>query len=145
MELGVPELILAAITILTPLLTAVANQSKWDSKTKNGVAFGVALLLAVVYLAVTGGFADLSDVPATILAVYGLQQLVYKQFLSELAKKVEAATSVKTGETVVVEDDKENKVIDNGGIDAKVVIVGDDAGSDVDYSNGVDRREQPLG
>ena len=144
MELGVPELLLAAITVMTPILAAIANQSKWSSKTKNAVAFGISALLAIAYLFFTGALADLIDLPATILAVYGLQQLVYKQFMEKLSKEIEAATSVETGQVVVVEEDKENVVVETGGENAEVVIV-DDEPNVVDYSGRADRRDQPLG
>lgn len=123
MELGLPELLLAAVTVITPILAALINQSKWDSKVKNGVAFGVATVLAVVYLLMTGQLTDLTDIPTTVLTVYGLQQIVYKTLLEKLSKEIEAATSVKPGQTVVVEDDVPNKVIETGGTSASVVIV----------------------
>lgn len=127
MFIGVPEILLAAITVISPIFTAIATQSKWDSKVKNAVAFGVSLVLAVLYLAFTGGFADPSDIPAVVLAVYGLQQLVYKQFMTQLAKKVEAATSVKPGEKAVVEEDKKTVIEETGNTSAQVEIVEPDA------------------
>lgn len=123
--IGVPELILAAITILTPLVSAVAIQSKWDPKMKNAVAFGISLVLAVGYLLLTGGIADWTDVPAAVLAVYGLQQLVYKQFLHELSKRIEAVTDINKGEKVVVAEGEANQVVETGGENAEVVIVDD--------------------
>ena len=113
-ELGVPELVLAAITVLSTLVAAIANQSSWAPKTKNMVAFVISILLAVGYLAFTGGLNDLSDLPGTIFAVYGLQQLIYKQFLQELAKKIEAVTSVNKGEKVIVEEGEKNVVEETG-------------------------------
>ena len=127
MELGVPELLLAAITVLTPILAAIANQSQWSPKVKNGVAFGISALLAVAYMFFNGGFADVSDLPAVILAVYGLQQLVYKQFLEKLSKQIEAATDVKPGETVIVSEDKPNVTVETGGTDSNVIIENDEA------------------
>lgn len=127
MELGLPELLLAAVTVVTPIFNAIAIQSKWDSKTKNAVAFGVSLLLSAVYLFFTGGFADLSDIPGVVLAVYGLQQLVYKQFLQNLTKKIEAATDVGAGEAVIVEKDKSNVVVETGSEHGEVIIVDEEA------------------
>lgn len=57
-ELGLPELLLAAVTVLSPILAAIANQTKWSSKTKNMVAFGISILLALAYLLFTGGSRD---------------------------------------------------------------------------------------
>jgi hypothetical protein len=122
MELGVPELLLAVITVLTPILAAIANQSKWSSKTKNAVALGISAVLALSYTFFTDGFSVPAALPATILAVYGLQQLVYKQFLEKLSKEIEAATDVKPGQTIVVEEDKENVVVETGGENAEVHI-----------------------
>lgn len=127
MELGLPEYVLALIAVLSPLLSAVAIQSKWDSKTKNAVAFGISLVIAVVYLLVTGGITDWSNIPAAVLAVYGLQQLVYMQFMRELSKKVEAATSVTSGEAIVVQEDKPNVVVDTGQPEGQVVVVDPEA------------------
>lgn len=126
MFIGVPEILLAAITVISPIFTAIATQSKWDSKIKNAVAFGISLVLAVIYLTFTGGFEDPSNIPGVVLAVYGLQQLVYKQFMTELAKKVEAATSVKTGEKAVVAEDQKTVVEETGEDSAQVEIIEND-------------------
>lgn len=125
MELGIPEILLALITVVSPLISAIAIQSKWDDKVKNAVAFGVSLLIAVGYLILTGGIADWSNVPAAVLTVYGLQQLVYMQFMRQLSKKVEAATSVKSGEAVVVQDGQANVVLETGVDQGQVVVVGE--------------------
>jgi hypothetical protein len=127
MELGIPAVLLALITVISPLLTAVAVQSKWSSKVKNGVAFGVAFVIALVYLILTGGIADWSDVVTVIPAVYGLQQLVYMTLLKELSTKVEAATSVGAGEAVVVSGEVDQYQVT--GNDVGQVIVLDDEGN----------------
>lgn len=146
--LGLPEIILAAITVLSPILAAIANQSKWDSKVKNAVAFGIALVIAVLYLVFTGAIADWSDIPTVVLAVYGLQQLVYKQFLTELSKRVEAVTSVKSGEKVVVSPDVPNEVQETGDEGAQVEILDDptdeEAGGEPNYQ-AQHRGDVPLG
>jgi hypothetical protein len=126
MELGIPEVLLALITVVSPIFTAVAVQSKWDTKTKNAVAFGVALVIAVVYLVLTGGITDWGDITTAVLSVYGLQQLVYMQLLREISKKVEAATSVKSGEAIVVEEDKPNVTVETGEAEGQVVVVDPD-------------------
>lgn len=135
-----PEILLAVITVLSTGVAAIANQSKWTSKTKNMVAFVISVIIAVGYLILTGQLTDLTDLPTAILAVYGLQQLVYKQFLQELAKRIEAATDVSKGETVIVEEGERNEVIENGGEDAKVVIKDADGdGKDDDTPPRADR------
>lgn len=125
--LGLPELLLAAITVVTPIFNAIAIQSKWDSRVKNAVAFGVSLVLALGYMFFTGGFVDLSDLPAVVLAVYGLQQLVYKQFMQNLTRKIEAATDVGAGTAVIVEKDKPNVVVETGKDHGEVIVVDEKA------------------
>lgn len=88
-----PEIILALVTVLSPLLTAVATRANWSSKTKNAVAAGVSIVIAVVYLVLTGGITDWSNVVLVIPAVYGVQQLVYTQFLKAQAKQIEVTVN----------------------------------------------------
>lgn len=126
LTLGVPEVLLALVTILSPLFSAIAIQSKWTSQVKNAVAVGISVLLAAGYLIATGAIGDLSNLPGTILAVYGLQQLVYQAFMKELTKKVEAATSVNQGEAIVVEEGVKNEVLETGKDQAEVIIVDQD-------------------
>ncbi len=127
MELGLPEVLLALVTVLSPLLSAVAIQTKWSPQIKNSVAFGVSILIAAGYLLATGAVNDWSNIPAVVLAVYGLQQLIYMQFLRELSKKVEAATSVEAGQAIVVEENKPNVVVETGQDEGQVVVVEEDA------------------
>jgi UPF0716 family protein affecting phage T7 exclusion len=88
-----PEIILALVTVLSPLLTAVATRANWSSKTKNAVAAGVSIVIAVVYLVLTGGISDWSNIVLVIPAVYGVQQLVYNQFLKNLSKEIEVTVN----------------------------------------------------
>lgn len=145
MELGLPELLLAAVTVITPILAAIINQSKWSPQVKNGVAFGIALVLALVYLLATGQLTDLTDVPGTVLTVYGLQQLVYKTLMEKLTKEIEAATSVQPGQVVVVEEGVPNEVIETGGTNAEVVIVEEDATPVAPDYRAQHRGDVPLG
>lgn len=122
MELGIPAVLLALITVISPIFTAVAVQSKWSSKVKNGVAFGIAFVIAVVYLILTGGIADWTDIVTVIPAVYGLQQLVYMTLLKEIATKVEAATSVGAGEAVVVAGDVDQYQVTGNDVGQVIVL-----------------------
>jgi UPF0716 family protein affecting phage T7 exclusion len=90
-----PEIILALVTVLSPLLTAVATRANWSSKTKNAVAAGVSIVIAVVYLVLTGGISDWSNIVLVIPAVYGVQQLVYNQFLKNLSKEIEVTVNAR--------------------------------------------------
>lgn len=89
MDLGLSAVILALITIISPLFVAVATRYSWSSKTKNAVAAIVALVIALGYLVMTGGITDWTNVVTIIPAVYGLQQLVYTQFLKEASAHVQ--------------------------------------------------------
>lgn len=97
MDLGLSAVVLAIITVISPLFVAVATRYSWSSKTKNSVAALVALIIALGYLVMTGGITDWSNVVTIIPAVYGLQQLVYQQFLKEVSSTVEI--SVNAGKT----------------------------------------------
>lgn len=101
-EAAAPALIIAAVTILSPILAAVLNQPQWSPKVKVAIPFVVSVVLAVVYLVATGGVKDWFDLPVAIGSVYGLQQLAYALLLKGIASKVEVATSVKAGQVGVV-------------------------------------------
>lgn len=96
----VPTVIAALITVISPFIVSFFNKVQWSPEIKNAVAFGVALVIAVVYLITAGGITDWTNIAIVIPAVYGLQQLVYKHLLKTLAKKVESATT--KGSAVVV-------------------------------------------
>lgn len=105
-DLGAPALIIAAITILSPILTSVFTQVTWSSKAKRGVAFGVAAVIAAVYLIVSGEFTNWTDIPLAVSAVFGLQQITYHALLKNVAIKVEEATPIGTTATLAVADSK---------------------------------------
>lgn len=125
LELGVPEFLLAAVTAIATVLTSIGIQSKWSSKTKNLVAFIVSLVLALGYLLMQGKLNDWSDIPGTVLGIYGLQQLIYKLF-QEKFRQLEAVTSVKPGEKIIVEEGEPNKVLETGNQNAEVEIIADE-------------------
>lgn len=86
--------LLIFLSLLAPFLTAGLNRVRWSTKTKNLAAFGVSIVLAVFWLAVTGGFAAF-NVPAIIAAmpvIYTISQAVYAFFVKNIASKLEAAT-----------------------------------------------------
>lgn len=64
---------------LAPLAIAVINRPGWSSQRKQLVAIAASVVLAVVALAVTGGFADFdpADWLATVTLVIGTSQAAY--------------------------------------------------------------------
>jgi hypothetical protein len=88
----IPAGILSVITFFSPFLSAVINRYHWGPRLKNGVAFGVALVIAVGYLLATGHIGNGPMDVAVVSTVFAFQQLVYKQILSEVAGRVEVAT-----------------------------------------------------
>lgn len=87
-----PELLLAVVSILAPIMIAIFNQVGWDPKVKQAVTFGVAMLISAVYLVGTGHW-DPANIVATITEVYTLGQLAYQFLLKNIATQIEAATS----------------------------------------------------
>lgn len=107
-DLGAPALIIAAVTIVSPILTSIFTQVNWSSNTKRGVAFGVSALIAAVYLVTSGEFTNWADIPLAVSAVYGLQQITYQTLLKNLAQKIELATPIgaKATEAAAVIEEK---------------------------------------
>lgn len=89
----VPIAILSGITAASPFAAALVNRVHWSVRAKQGVAFGVAAVIAVVYLYFSGGLGNWGDIATTTGSVFALQQLIYKQLLHDVASKVELATT----------------------------------------------------
>lgn len=93
----VPALIVTVLTLLSPLISAFFTKLSMSPKTKNLIALGISLVIAVIYVILTGGFADVTgveDVAVPLGIVYGLQQVVYNQFMRKHVAKVEAKRGV---------------------------------------------------
>jgi hypothetical protein len=90
MELALP--LTLVLTFISPFLSAYIQKVDWSPKTKTLLALAVSLLIAVAYLAMTGGIADWSQLGVVIPAVYGLQQATYQFLLKNIATKFEAIT-----------------------------------------------------
>ncbi|QFG12183.1 membrane protein [Arthrobacter phage Racecar] len=88
-----PLAVTALLTVLSPYITAFFNRVNWSSETKNLVSLSVSIVISVLYLLMTGGIADWSQLGIVIPAVYGLSQLVYQFLLKVSASKFEAATT----------------------------------------------------
>ncbi|WP_315913567.1 hypothetical protein [Arthrobacter sp. lap29] len=69
--------ILALLTIASPLAISRAKNEAWTKTAKVAVPILVAATLAIAYLYITGSITQGGDVITTILMVYGAQQLAY--------------------------------------------------------------------
>lgn len=90
MELALP--LTLVLTFISPFLSAYIQKVDWSPKTKTLLALALSLVIAVIYLVMTGTIADWSQLAVVIPAVYGVQQLVFQFFLKNIATKFEAIT-----------------------------------------------------
>ena len=109
MEAVLPVALTLVLTFISPFITAYFNKVNWSPETKNLVSLLVSAVIAVVYLLLTGGIADWSQLGVVIPAVYGLSQLVYQFLLKVPATKLEAATD--KGSVVITPTDPGKAVI----------------------------------
>lgn len=80
---------------VAPFLVAIISRVGWSSTTKQLVAWGIALLLGVLWIVLTGGFAAGFTFEAFVTSVpviYALSQAVYEFLLKNVLGKLEAAT-----------------------------------------------------
>lgn len=79
---------------LAPFLIAIINKVKWSSTTKQLVAWATAIVLAVVWLLLSGGLAvlDFASFVGAVPVIYALSQAVYEFLLKNVLSKLEAAT-----------------------------------------------------
>lgn len=106
MELALP--LTFVLTFLSPFLSAYVQNVDWSPKTKTLLAMALSLVIAVLYLLMTGGIADWSQLAVVVPAVFGVQQAVYQFFLKNIATKFEAITQL--GSLVVTPSAEPNKV-----------------------------------
>lgn len=93
-----PTIVVAALTVVSPLLTSVFTRVSMTSAQKNNVAVAVSFVIAAVYVIMSGGVHDLTNVAeiaGVLPAVFTLQQLVFQNLLRGLSDKVEARVGVK--------------------------------------------------
>ena len=69
--------ILALLTIISPLGISIAKNEAWTKTAKVAVPILISAALAILYLYITGGITQGMGVIPVILAVYGGQQLAY--------------------------------------------------------------------
>lgn len=111
MELLIPTALAVLLSAISPLIVGALTKASMASKTKGLVAFGVSAVIAVTWLATTGGLGALTlaaGVPAFVQAlglavgaVYTLQQAVHKFLFkgTALADNVLANVGVTDGES----------------------------------------------
>lgn len=97
---------------LAPFLIALVSKVKWSSTTKQLVSWGFAIVLAVVWLILTGGLAVFSveSFLAAVPIIYALSQAVYAFFLKNVLSKIEAATD-KDAVIVIPAEDPTNVIV----------------------------------
>lgn len=82
-------IILALLTVVSPLAIALAKNDSWSKIAKVGAPILVSIILALAYLFATGSITRGADVITTILMVYGAQQLAYTTIMRWLATILE--------------------------------------------------------
>lgn len=130
MELALPLTML--LTLISPFISAYVQNVDWSPKTKTLLAILLSLIIAIVYLYLTNGIADWTQLGVVVPAVYGLQQAIYNFFLKNIATKFEAITnfgslivspSVEPGKVDITSDQTIKETGDNVTVDAPVQIV----------------------
>jgi NhaP-type Na+/H+ and K+/H+ antiporter len=118
------ELILAATAIFviaSPFINAGINRVNWTPKQKSLVAWVVAIIIAVAYVLITGGIANIYQLFIAAPAIYGYSQAVYTFFVKNIATKFEAITS--PGALVAAPSEEAGKV--DITTDATIAATGD--------------------
>lgn len=88
-----PIILTIVFTLLSPFVTAFFNRVQWSSETKNLVAIAVSVAIAIIYVLMTGGIADWSQLAVVAPVIYSLQQVIYQFFVKGVAKKIELETT----------------------------------------------------
>jgi drug/metabolite transporter (DMT)-like permease len=97
MDTTLPTVVAAVLTFVSPLLTALFTHVQMDSTAKKNVAFGVSLVIAAVYVVMSGGVKDLSnlaEIAGAAMPVFTLQQLIFGNLLRGISDKIEAKAGV---------------------------------------------------
>lgn len=103
----IPTALALVLTIVSPLIAALFTKVTMTSRTKNLVALGVSVVIAVGWVLLNGGFNGV-DIALALGSVYGLQQLIYNQILKDTAKEIEANYGVTAPDTDVPLDELGN-------------------------------------
>lgn len=86
--------LILVLGLVAPFIIALLNRVGWSSKTKQLVTFGVAIVLSLVWVVLTGGIAGFGfeSIAAAIPAIYALSQIVYEFLFKNVIAKLESAT-----------------------------------------------------
>lgn len=99
-----PTALAFILTIVSPLISAYFTKVTMSSKTKNIIALGVSVVIAVGWVLLNGGFNGV-DIVLALGSVYGIQQLVYNQLLKDTAKDIEADHGITASDTEIAADE----------------------------------------
>jgi hypothetical protein len=98
----------AIFIIASPFINAWINKVNWSPKTKSLVAWGVAIVIGTVYVLLTAGIGNISQLFIAAPAIYGYSQAVYQFLVKNIATKFEAITT--PGAIVVSASEESGKV-----------------------------------
>lgn len=84
---------IAFFILISPFINAGIQRVTWSPKTKSLVAWGVSIVLAVIFLLVTGGVSSLYNIFIAAPTIYGYQQAIYTFLVKNIATKFEAITT----------------------------------------------------
>lgn len=99
---------------VAPFLVAIISRVGWSSTTKQLVAWGIALLLGILWTVLTGGFGagfTLESFIAAVPVIYALSQAVYEFLLKNVLGKLEAATDKSAVVIIPAPDTSENVIV----------------------------------
>lgn len=88
-----PIVLVVLFTFLSPFITAYFNRVQWSPQTKTLVAMAVSLVIAVLYVIMTGGLTDLSQIAVVAPVIFTIQQAIYRFFVNGPAKELELKTT----------------------------------------------------
>lgn len=97
-----PVLVTAALSLLSPLGTAIFTKVETSPVTKNNIALAVSFAVSIIYVVLNSGISDwnnLNEIVAAMPVVYGLQQLSFKFLIKDWTKAVEANVGAGAGAT----------------------------------------------
>lgn len=93
-----PTVLVAVLTVVSPLITALFTHVQMDSTAKKNVAFGVSLVIAAIYVVATGGIHDLTnlaEIAGAAPIIFTLQQLIFGNLLKSVSDSIETKVGVK--------------------------------------------------
>lgn len=124
-----PIVIVVLLTMASPFINAAIQRVTWTAQTKSLVALAVSAVIAILYLILTGGIADWSQLAVVAPMVYTLQQLIYQFLVKNIATKFEIITTPGStaiapvdSNTVAIVSDANLQVQTDGGTITPTVI-----------------------